>query len=824
MHPQERRLLIDGLDCPLGAKAFDLLLALLDSGGALASKRALMDKVWPGLVVGENNLPVQIAHLRRMLGQAAIATVPGRGYRFCLPVQAEPAAAPPQASRASSPPPPLEWAGSGNSLPLPLTPFFGFETERSDCAALLLRSRLLTLTGMGGAGKTRLAIEVARAVEDRFKDGVSFIDLAPVHEPLQLAQALASAVGLREAPALTVEAALVQRLAGQQRLLVLDNCEHLLGACAAWVERLLARLPLLRVLATSRESLGVAGEWVVAMRSMQVPLAGADADTYADVALHGCESVDLFVSLARQALPGFELNAGNAAAVAEVCRRLDGIPLALELAAARVKLMTIEQIRNKLDDRFRLLTETGKSHSRHRTLLAVLQWSHEHLSPAEQQLLQRLSVFAGGWTVAAALAIDGGGDEWLVADLLRQLVDRSLVAVERHGEDEARYSLLETVRHFARDRLLDAGLAELTQDRHLAYFLQFAQAQGQALSGPGVKRAADALDAERANLLAAQAWCDRATDGIAQGLDLANALRRYWIVTGLYVLGQQCFRDALARLLTHFPSRALAMALFGLGQLCNFRGQLDDASRLAEQAVALCRVLDEPALLIVCLDLDRAVRLRLCQGVRARLSADEAVAVAHRLADPYFMAIAQLGLGAQQREDGNYPLALHAFSKSRDLFESIGNLANLPHPARNLAALYFMTGLPEQARESLALAFRSSHFVGPNNRAELNIAAAVRLAAMSGNWPLAARIQGALERYLQVIGASEPPAEPYLASWADKPRQMLGAATYALHHEAGAALSLADTTAEIMVWLTGPVLKIDPQSAALIAPGVPILE
>lgn len=801
----QRMLLVNGIEVRLGARSFDLLVALVENGRELVSKDELLDCVWPGLVVGENNLPVQVANLRRVLGADAIATVAGRGYRFCLEIAVETCAGLQLGAPVGGP---LSRLASTSNLPRPLGRFVGFECERAECAALLHGTRLLTLTGIGGAGKTRLAIEVARELEPLFFNRVTFIDLAPLADPDELALAVAAALGLREESGRPVEELLLRQLSGEKRLLLLDNCEHLVAACSALVERLLTGAPQLRVLATSRESLGVRGERTVAMRSMRVP-ANVNAD------LPAFEAIEFFVVQARQAAPEFELTPGNALAVVEICQRLDGIPLALELAAARVRLMTVEQIRDKLDDRFRLLTGVSKAHSRHQTLLATLDWSHDQLSDREQQLLRGLSVFSGGWTLAAAAAVAGAGDELEIADLLRDLVDRSLVIVERSPAAGPRYRLLETVRHFARDRLTASGAAAAVHDRHLAFFLALANALSNAFAGAGVKQAADALDAERANLLAAQVWCDQATEGVRLGLDLANALRRYWIVTGMYVQGRQFVRDALARAPATLRSSSRGLAHFGLGQLCIFMGQPNEARGLAEQAISIGRELGDRGLLVVALDLDRAARLRMSDFSAARRSTDEALAVSAQLADPYLRAIALMGLGAQHREEGDYPNALEAFKLSRDLLEAIGNLANMAHLFRNIAALYAVTGSLALARVSLAEAIRLTHFTGPNNRAEQNIGIAARLATLCGEWALAARIQGALDHYSDAIGVVGVATEPYLATQVGKPRAMLGRAMYALHCGHGRTLSLEAVTEEIMVWLTAPATDVAAQAVSV---------
>ena len=455
--PGERRLLEVDKPVKLGGRAFDTLLVLVQERERAVPKGELMERVWPRLIVEENNLQVQIAALRKILGQDAIATIPGRGYQFtrALDHAATPTAATPE---------------SKHNLPRLLTSFVGRESDLAEYAQLLGQTRLLTLTGIGGCGKTRLSIKLAETMLPFFSDGVCYVDLAPIAEPERVALCVATAFGVREESDRPIEDTLIRHLADRHLLLVLDNCEHLLAACAALAEHLLLATAKLKVLVTSREGFGIAGERVVPVRSLTLPSQAID-----DVqALLAAESVRLFVERAKEVAPEFGLSPGNADAIVEICRRLDGIPLALELAAARVKLLSVGQIRAKLNDRFRLLTGSSRAMSRHQTLLATLQWSYEHVTPDEQLWLRRLSVFVGGWTLEAATAIvSDERDEVEALERLGRLVDQSLVLVDRTDVDEPRYRMLETVRQYAQDRLNESVESAAVRDRHLAYFVAF---------------------------------------------------------------------------------------------------------------------------------------------------------------------------------------------------------------------------------------------------------------------------------------------------------------------------------------------------------------
>jgi len=392
VRPTERQLLVDGVPASLGSRAFDVLTALIERRDRVVNKNELLDLVWAGMVVEENNLQVQINTLRKLLGPQTISTISGRGYRFVAPVESGlTSAAEGGASAAVATP---------HNLPSERTHFIGRKAELSTCVRMLEDSRLLTFTGIGGSGKTRLAIELGRSLASRYPDGVRFADLSPLNSPDRVAFEVARAAAVIEERGRRIEDTLARQLAAKRMLLILDNCEHLLDPCAVLVDRLLDECEHLQVIVTSREALGVVGEQVVAVRPLSLPAPGAQVE-----AALTSEAMQLFVSRARLVAPEFELAAQNVNAAVEICRRLDGIPLAIELAVARLSVLSVDEIRRRLGDLFRLLTAGSRTVARHQTLQAVLQWSYEHLTPDEQLLLRRLAVFAGGVD-----ARDGIGD------------------------------------------------------------------------------------------------------------------------------------------------------------------------------------------------------------------------------------------------------------------------------------------------------------------------------------------------------------------------------------------------------------------------------
>ncbi len=415
-----------------------------------------------------------ILKIRRVLGDSGesprfVQTVTGKGYRFVAPVEIVAQSSPEVSPALLALPDRLPDARRHN-VPAELTSFVGRRKELLELPAVLASSCLLSLTGAGGVGKTRLAERLARDLVNDFKDGVWLVDLAPLSVPDLVAQTIATALGVREGPQRSVRDALLDTLRHRELLLVLDNCEHLIAACADLVEALLRAAPALRILATSREALGVSGETVCRVPSLSVQgaLAGVAADAVFD-----SEATQLFVERARAVDPAFAATPDNADAIARICRRLDGIPLAIELAAVRTCVLSLEQIEARLQDRFRLLVGGARTAvPRQRTLEATMDWSYELLSDAERQLLGRLSVFPGAWTLAAAEQVCGGDGiiETDVLDLLSRLVSKSLVMVDGEFAGERRYRCLETVRQYARERLEQAGAADRLRARPFRFF------------------------------------------------------------------------------------------------------------------------------------------------------------------------------------------------------------------------------------------------------------------------------------------------------------------------------------------------------------------
>src|SRR5215510_9989956 len=467
-----RELLAHGVPVTLGQRAFEVLLMLVSRHGQLVTKDELMAQVWPGVVVEENNIQVHISAVRKVLAAAGdgdryLLTVAGRGYRFVAPVTRETAGEVKVAAVADqSAPVAADTGAATNNLPQQLTSLIGREAELAEINTRLSDHRLVTLTGSGGVGKTRLSIEAGRGLLDRFPDGIWLAELAPLNDPQLVTSIIADALGVTLSATTGALETLTSALRTRQLLLIVDNCEHVIAEAARVVEALMRSCPRLSILASSRERLAIAGESVIRVPSLPAPQPGdaATAERARDYA-----AVRLFVERANALGCGFALSDANAATVASICRRLDGIPLAIELAVPRLKVLTVERLAGGLDERFRLLTGGSRTAlPRQQTLHALIDWSYSLLSDAEKMLLARLSVFLGGTTLGSISAVVAGDEMRAeqIGDLLLSLVEKSLVHAD-FGGSECRYGLLESTRYYAAEKLADA--LPLCR-RHAAHF------------------------------------------------------------------------------------------------------------------------------------------------------------------------------------------------------------------------------------------------------------------------------------------------------------------------------------------------------------------
>jgi predicted ATPase/class 3 adenylate cyclase len=556
-----------------------------------------------------------------------------------------------------------------NNLPPQLTSFIGRETEMAEVKRLLAGTRLLTLTGAGGSGKTRLALQVAADLLDDYTDGVWFVELATLTEPSLVPQRVASVLGVREQQGRPLLDTLADALRPKKLLILLDSCEHLLQGCVDLVSRLLLSCPGVKLLATSREALNATGEasWTVPLLSAPDPR--SPEVTHADPAkLNGYEAVRLFVDRARLSKSDFALTERNGAAVAQICHRLDGIPLGIELAAARVKVLSVEQIASRLDDRFRLLTGGSRMVlPRHQTLRAAIDWSFDLLSDQERLLLRRLSVFAG-WTLEAAEKVcQGEGIEgWEVLELQAHLVEKSLVLVEEGPGGEARYRLLGTIRQYARDRLIEAGEAAAVRDRHRNWFLELAERAATELRGPEQALWLDRLEQEHDNLRAALEWSQGSEEAGDAGLRLAGSLYRFWYVRGYLAEGRQWLEEALVKS-GGAAGPARGRALHGAGYLAWSQGDFQRASPLLEESLTIYRQLGDKRGLARTLNSVGVMALELGQEERARSLWEEGLAMAREIAATELVTTLLNNLGETARIRGDFERARALYQESLEL-------------------------------------------------------------------------------------------------------------------------------------------------------------
>jgi predicted ATPase/DNA-binding CsgD family transcriptional regulator/class 3 adenylate cyclase len=554
-----------------------------------------------------------------------------------------------------------------SNLPVDLTTFVGRERELRDVAGLLDGTRLLTLTGAGGCGKTRLGLQTAAGAFTRFPDGLWLVELGPISDRHQVGQALAAAVGVRPLPGRRPLDAAITHLRERQALVLLDNCEHLLDAAAELVDDLLKACPEVTVLATSREPLGLPAETTWRVPSLSLPQAGSGE---AAEALARSDAAQLFFARAAKVRPDLTLTERGARALATVCSELDGIPLAIELAAARVRMLSVEQIAEGLSDRFRLLSGgTPSGLSRHSTLRASVDWSHDLLSDDERALFRRLGIFAGGFTLDAVeqVAAVDGGERLAALDVLAALVDKSLVVAEERGS-AVRYHLLETVREYALDHVRDAGELEVLRDRHRDFFLGLAETAAPKLVTTSCGQWLETLDADAANLGATLDWAV-ATDG-ERALRLCAALTMWWKLRAMLAQADAGYVRALDAS-DRAPSALRARVLWGRAYLLTFEARYRDALEVAKEALGVAEEVGDASTmaraLFVLGSLQRPVDPEAC-----RRSFERSRDLARESGDDWCFAASTTGLGWAYVVTEEFDLADPLFEESLPIVERNG--------------------------------------------------------------------------------------------------------------------------------------------------------
>jgi non-specific serine/threonine protein kinase len=690
-------------------------------------------------------------------------------------------------------------ARTSQHFPKPLTSFVGREKELTDGRRLLGETRLLTLTGVGGCGKSRLMLRLAESIMTDYPDGVWFLDLAPLSDPLRVPEALVAALGVQEEASRTLTDTLADHLRDKRALILLDNCEQMLGAAAEVAGSLLQGCVHVRIVATSRETLAIPGETTYQVPSMPLPdpRAGVDAISRSD-------AVHLFVERAIVVRPNFKLDEQSAPVVAEICRRLDGIPLAIELAAARVKVLAVDEIRARLDDMFRLLTGGSRATlPRHQTLRATVQWSYDLLSPPEQELLRNLSVFAGGWTLEAATAVAGENqDEFEVLDGLGRLVDKSLVvmAVEGSGTRKARYRFLETVRQYALEKLNEAGQGQATRDRHLHYFLGLAS--NAELIGPHQVRWFALLEAEHENLLAAISWCLHADEGVEPGLQLAGALWRFWSVRGHLTLGREMLDKVLRRDESGQVTAARCTCLRAAGALALNQGDIVSARTFDTQALTMARELGDHLAISAALNGLGMVSSSAGDLAAARDFYEQSLASAREAGYDRGMAVAYNNLADVAMILRDYDAARPLLEASLKMHRRRGDASGERVALINLAQICTKTGDTRSGRSYFIESLRIVRDLGSRWMGAQSFEAIGELALVLGDVTRMPRLFGAAEAIRQATGGTMTSYEREIHdSVVTAAHKALGDERFAALEAEGRAMSFEAAVEYALAWL-----------------------
>ncbi len=662
LDPEAGVLTRDGKPAALGPRAVAVLKTLVEHANEYVPKASIIDAAWPGLVVEENNLSVQITGIRRVLAQAGgkrwIETLPRRGYRFIGPVKQVREGRTPESTSFTL----------RSNLPEPLTSFVGRDRELAEMKRLLPNRRLLTIIGVGGIGKTRLALQLAAEVTDAYRDGVWLVDLAPLADPALVPSAVAQVLGVREEASKPVLETLCGSLKRRQLLLILDNCEHVLGECTRLAEAALKQASGLTIIATSREPLQVEGEQIYALSTLSLPDQSASTDS-----MQRSEAVTLFLERAQLQQPGFALTPERTPVVAELCIHLDGIPLALELAAARIRSLSVEQIHARLGDRFGLLSKGGRvTLPRHQTLRATFDWSYDLLTDSERAVLRRLAVFPGSFSAeaAAAVAADATIEAFAVTNLLSQLVARSLIIADT-SEGSTRYLLLETTRSYTLERLAAAGECEVCKRRHAEYFRGlFEHAPNNWLRMPDALWHARYVT-ELINVRAALSWSLGVPGNEAIGISLAGASGTMWMELSLQREGREWVEAALGRAGAHMPDSDQANMLLSQGLLFALAAPTQ-ALTAFERAVDIYRRLsDTPGLGYSLAELGARLA-HVGQYDRATSALAEAFAVLERMEVPKALARCFRTSGLLKVLTGNAAGARADYEKALSLYRDAG--------------------------------------------------------------------------------------------------------------------------------------------------------
>ena len=671
-----------------------------------------------------------------------------------------------------------------HNLPAPLSSFVGRESELGELGGLLEEARLVTLTGVGGAGKTRLALEAAARALPGSPDGVYFVDLSGLAEPMHVTGHVAGVFELREQSDMSFGERLTARLRDAELLLVLDNCEHLREACAELARTLLVACPGLRILATSRELLGVPGETDFPVPPLTLPAAGADP-----AELRASEAVRLFLARAREARPRLTDDEQALESAARICRDLDGLPLALELAAARAKVLSLEEIAGRLADRFRFLVSWRRlTTARHRTLEQAMNWSYELLDDEQQALLARLSVFAGGFTLAAAASVCVEGDDARAVELVGRLVDASLVVAEER-DGEMRYRLLETVRQYGAARLEAREETGAVRRLHAEWCLAIAEEAEPELTGEKQVRWFAILEAEHDNLRAGLTHLAETGEADLR-LRLTIALTRFRYVRGYLSEARGQLRQALEVGGEHVSAHR-RRALTAAAALALLQGDYPEATALAEESLEVARASGDPKFVANALSNLGAIVLAAGDHTRAGALLEEAVALAREVGDERIAALAINHLGDVALTVGDYERAAPLFEESLALLRTRGDTSNVSRALFNLGAVALQLGRLDEADERFRESVAHGRTAGDKEDLAWCLEGLAGLAAARSEGERAALLLGAAGALLREMGADYKPFERQLHDATEgRALALCGAEPFAEATQQGAALTL----------------------------------
>lgn len=740
---------------PLRPKTFAVLEYLLARPGRLVTKDEILTAVWPDTAVSDTVLKVCVREVREALGDDPdapryIETAHRLGYRFIGLV-------------------------SSTNLPSPISSLVGRQAEIDEISRRFDTSRLVTLVGAGGSGKSRLAIEVARSTRDDFADGVWWVDLAPVGDERFVVQAAALAFGIRDQPGESLALLLARFLSTREMLLVVDNCEHVIGAAGDLLQSLLHRAPRLRILATSREPFKTAGECICPVSPLSVP-----AVNVTQHAARQYDAVKLFEERARAASASFTLSDANCDAVASICRRLDGMPLAIELAAARVSALPVEQIATRLDTCFRLLTTPRRAElPRHETLRAAIDWSYDLLTTAERRLLRHLSVFVDSFTLEAVEYVSAAPDDRDsdIVETMSRLIDKSLVFVSDSGPNGAwRYRLLETVRQYAEEKLSAEDDASAVSTRHRDYYARLVDDAESTINTSDRQAVLGALDREHANVRVA---IERALHGEAYAdvARMTGALFWFWFHRGLWREGRTLLQAVLDRVRDATPSHA--RLLLGDGVLAWAQGDQDDAGRRLEECITIARAIDDRSTMVQALHFLAMVRLAAGRSLEGREPAEEAVRIARGSNDPFGLALALASYGVLLLQLGELGEARAILEESVERGRAMRDAWAVALPLRNLAIMASRLGQFERARQRLEESLEGLAALGEKWFLSRSIETLAEVLAWQGQFERAAHLFGAAESLRDAVGA--PVLAFYRTDYDEalaRTRQALGTAAF----------------------------------------------